>query len=302
MSRVLGRPGTGAALTAARAATLGALHGPLELLPVSSSAHLILLPRMLGWPYDGLPAAQRKAFEVAVHLGTAAGLGLALRREVAVGLRDVGLRRTGEALLALGPPVAVGAALGAIIEERASSPRSVAVTQVLAGLALAAADRAPTVRRRLEPRDHLAAGLAQAAALVPGVSRGGAVLTAGRARRLSRSAAARLARESGGPVIVAAACREVARLARGGVPGDLAAAFAAGAAASFVSAAACAPLAYALDGLPSWRSFGVYRVAFGLFALWRLGSADGAAPAEAPPQVGTEALAAAPAPWGSMGR
>ncbi|MGI8596564.1 MAG: undecaprenyl-diphosphate phosphatase, partial [Thermoleophilaceae bacterium] len=135
-----------------------------------------------------------------------------------------------------------------------------------------------------------------------GVSRGGAVLTAGRLRHLSRPAAGRLARESAAPVIVAAACREVARLARAGVPGSLATTLAAGTAASFVSAAACAPLAYALDGLPSWRSFGVYRVAFGLFALWRLGSADGAAPAEAPPQVGTEALAAAPAPWGSMGR
>lgn len=281
---------------------LGVLHGPLELLPVSSSAHLILLPRMLGWPYDRLSGAQRKAFEVVVHLGTAAGLGLALRREVAVGLRGVGLRRAGEALLALGPPVAVGAALGTTIEDHVSSPRAVAAAQVAAGLALVAADGAPALRRRLTPRDHLAAGLAQAVALVPGVSRGGAVLTAGRVRQLSRPAAGRLAREAAGPVIVAATCREIARLGRGGVPGDLATAFAAGAVASFVSAAACAPLAYALDRLSSWRAFGVYRVAFGLLALWRLGSAAAAAPAGASPGVGAEALGAAPAPSGSMGR
>lgn len=133
---------------------------------------------------------------------------------------------------------------------------------------------------------------------MPGVSRGGAVLTAGRVRQLSRPAAGRLARESAGPVIVAATCREIARLGRGGVPGDLATAFAAGAVASFVSAAACAPLAYALDRLSSWRAFGVYRVAFGLLALWRLRPGAGGAP----PRAGAEALAAAPAAWGSMER
>ena len=269
---------------------------------MSSSAHLILLPRMLGWPYDQLPAGQRKAFAVAVHLGTAAGLGLALRRQVAAGLRGVDLRGAGEALLALGPPVVVGAALGGAIEDRGSSPRAVAAMQVVAGLALVAADGAPARRRALTPGDHLAAGLAQAAALVPGVSRGGAVLTAGRLRHLSRPAAGRLARESAAPVIVAAACREVARLARAGVPGSLATTLAAGTAASLVSAAAAAPLAFALDRLPSWRAFGVYRVAFGLLALWRLRDAGGAAPPGASRHAGTAVVDAAPAASGSMGR
>ena len=73
------------------AVALGLLHGPAELLPISSSAHVALVPWLLGWPYDDLDADQRKAFEVALHAGTVAALLLGLRAEVAAELRALDL-------------------------------------------------------------------------------------------------------------------------------------------------------------------------------------------------------------------
>src|SRR5437879_2760274 len=71
------------ALTVRQAALLGALHGPAELLPISSSAHVALVPWLAGWRYGELDAPTRKTFEVALHAGTAAALLIALRAEVA---------------------------------------------------------------------------------------------------------------------------------------------------------------------------------------------------------------------------
>src|SRR5919204_3668666 len=65
------------------AIALGAIQGPTELLPVSSSGHLTLVPAMLGWRYRELDPEIRKSFEVALHAGGAAALLIGLRREVA---------------------------------------------------------------------------------------------------------------------------------------------------------------------------------------------------------------------------
>ena len=69
-----------AALPLPHALALGALHGPAELLPVSSSAHTELVPWLLGWPYATLDGELRKAFEVALHAGTLGGLLVLVRR------------------------------------------------------------------------------------------------------------------------------------------------------------------------------------------------------------------------------
>ena len=69
-------------LRTSEAVALGALHGPAELLPISSSAHTELVPWLLGWEYAELDPELRKAFEVAVHAGTAAALLIVLREEV----------------------------------------------------------------------------------------------------------------------------------------------------------------------------------------------------------------------------
>ncbi|MBA3264386.1 MAG: undecaprenyl-diphosphate phosphatase [Thermoleophilaceae bacterium] len=89
---------------------LGLLQGPAELLPVSSSGHLALVPRLLGWDYPDLPAEARKTFEVAVHAGSAPAIALALRG---------GLGRNSHLLaLTLLPPAAAGLLFEQPIERR----------------------------------------------------------------------------------------------------------------------------------------------------------------------------------------
>jgi undecaprenyl-diphosphatase len=158
---------------------LGAVQGPAELLPVSSSGHVALLPHLLELRYRELPADARKTFEVALHAGSAPALALALRGER---WRDLHLLA-----LTLLPPAVVGLALERPVEERLGGPRSVAAAQALAGAALLAADLRPEQRASPDALDHVAVGIGQAVALVPGVSRYGAAITATRARAGSRA-------------------------------------------------------------------------------------------------------------------
>ena len=233
---------------------LGLLQGPAELLPVSSSGHLALVPRLAGWDYADLPADARKTFEVALHGGSAPALALALRGEA---LGDWRL------LLTLLPPAAAGLAFERPIERRLGGLRSVAIAQVVAGTALLVSDLQP--QRRAEPNalDHLAVGVAQAAALIPGVSRSGAALTAARWRGLSRPAALSLSLRAALPVTVGAGALKGARAARDGVPNELRAPAAVGAAAACASALAALPLARGTR----WRALAAYRIALGSAAL-----------------------------------
>ncbi len=77
------------------ALALGLLHGPAELLPISSSAHVVLVPWLLDWPYAELDDDLRKAFEVALHAGTVAALLIGLRDEVGDALRALDARGVG---------------------------------------------------------------------------------------------------------------------------------------------------------------------------------------------------------------
>src|SRR5450432_4573999 len=81
-----------AELTIGQAIALGALHGPAELLPISSSGHVALIPWLLGWDYDRLDGELRKSFEVALHAGTAAALLITQRIEVRDAARRMNLR------------------------------------------------------------------------------------------------------------------------------------------------------------------------------------------------------------------
>lgn len=239
---------------------MGLLQGPAELLPVSSSGHLALVPRLLGWNYSELPPDARKTFEVALHAGSAPALALALRGEIG---RD-------PRLLALTflPPALIGLAFERPIERRLGGVRSVAVAQIVAGAALLAADLRP--ERRSEPTalDALAVGVAQAAALVPGVSRSGAALTAARLRGLSRPAAATLSLRAALPVTVGAGVLKGVRAGRAGVPDELRGPAAVGALGACASAVAALPLARSTR----WRPVALYRIALGATALiagWR---------------------------------
>jgi undecaprenyl-diphosphatase len=117
--------------------------------------------------------------------------------------------------------------------------------------------------------------VAQACALVPGVSRNGATLTAARLLRFDRFAANRLSRHAALPIILAAAGLKGWRLWRRGLPRGLAVPFACGAAASFASTLASSRLVGRVDRARSYAPFAAYRVALGVVALIRLNGAHG---------------------------
>jgi undecaprenyl-diphosphatase len=178
---------------------------------VSSSGHAAALPWLLGWEVAGWDGARRKELEVALHAGTAAALLLILRP-----------RRLRPALLAaaVAPPALAGLALERRIEERLGTPAALAAGLLAGAAALALADRAPAWRDAddADVRDGLWLGLAQASALVPGVSRNGATLAAARARGFTRADASRLSWEVALPVLVGASGLKAWRLGTATVP------------------------------------------------------------------------------------
>jgi undecaprenyl-diphosphatase len=210
---------------------------------------------------------------VALHAGTAAALLIALRHEVAEAVRELDAARLGRHALTFLPPGLAALALERPIERRLGSPRGAARAQVVAGLALAAADRSPAERPHDDAgsADALAIGLAQACALAPGVSRNGATLTAARLLRFERGAANRLSRHAALPIILAAAGLKGYRLWRRGLPSELAGPFAVGAGAAFGSTLAASRLVGLVDGARSYAPFAAYRVLLGSVALARFG-------------------------------
>ena len=230
------------------------------------------MPQLLGWSYAGLDDELRKSFEVALHFGTAAALLIALRREVAEVAHDLSARRVVRHVLEIVPPAVAAKLWERPIEQRCGTARGIALAQVAGGAALALADRRPALRVHGDAgaADALAIGFGQAAALVPGVSRNGATLTAARLRRFERRSANRLSRHAALPIIVAATGLKGARLAQRGLPADLRAPFAVGALAAFGSTLLSAPLVRVIDDAPSYAPFAGYRVALGAAALLRL--------------------------------
>ena len=265
-----------------QAVALGLLQGPTELLPVSSSAHTALLPWLAGWSYIELDAELRKAFEVALHSGSALALAIDMRRELAGAMLPLDRRRLALIALSLAPPAIAGYAWREPIERRLGGPRSIAGALLAGAVAMALADgRRTPATRRLEDanaRDGLALGLAQAMALIPGVSRGGATLTAARARGFSRRDAQTLSWRAALPVILAASAHGWQRLARRGVPADARRALAVGGGAAFLSTLASVRLLRRAPGGWSLLPCSVYRCMLALVVMRRLrraGNSDG---------------------------
>jgi undecaprenyl-diphosphatase len=244
------------------ALVLGLLHGPTELLPVSSSAHTVLVPQLLGWR-SNLDPEEAKTFAIALHYGAALGLILTLHREL-----FEGLRRPVVLAFSLTPPTVVGFALERPIERRLSAARPIAASLLAGGIAMALADLRGAHERRVQDAtaaDGLALGIAQALALVPGVSRNGATLTAARARGLCRADAQTLSWQVALPPILGATLLKGRRLLTDGVPPGLGRPLAAGAAAAFASTLACSPLLSPARRARSLLPFSLYRA--GLAAL-----------------------------------
>jgi undecaprenyl-diphosphatase len=193
-----------------QAALVGLLQGLTEFIPVSSSAHLELAPWIAGWEADGLIGSL--AFDVFLHLGTLVALLVYFARDwaryIGAWLASVRERRIGDdpdrriawlLVLATIPAALIGFGLEGIIEDAFhgdddGARLAIAGFLVVGATALWLADRLGSHRREmtdLTTGSALAIGLSQALALLPGISRSGATITAGLALGLSREAAAR---------------------------------------------------------------------------------------------------------------
>lgn len=213
-------------LTNWQAAVLGTLQGLGEFLPISSSAHLSLAPWAFGWNTPGL------AFDVSLHLGTLVALlayfwaeWIALARSA---LNVVTTRRvetiSEKRVIFIVVATIPAAVLGLLFEDLAETvfraPALTATTLIIFGALLWWADRvAPATRPLTEMtwRQALVIGFAQAVALVPGVSRSGATITAARFLSFDRQSAAVFSFLMSMPVIAAAAVLKVPKLLANGV-------------------------------------------------------------------------------------
>jgi undecaprenyl-diphosphatase len=284
------------------AVALGLVQGPAELLPVSSSAHIALIPLLLGWPQAELDGELRNHFEVALHGGAAVALSIARRRELAGAVRKLDGPGLATVALALAPPALVGYLLERRLERRPSTPAALAAGLALGGLAMALADSraagrrpapcSPAARRTAArppltarppaadcppaaarpladagPCDGLALGVAQSLALLPGVSRNGATLTVARLRGFAREDAQALSWRTGLPVILGATLLKGRAAVAGDVPADVRPALVAGAVAAFLSTLACSPLVAPGRRGRALAPFSLYRVALALLAL-----------------------------------
>jgi undecaprenyl-diphosphatase len=190
----------GPRLPVRQAVLLGLVHGPAELAPISSSAHTTLLAWQRRWRYGELDPAARKRFEVALHAGTALAL-------LIVPGRGLGTGKLGVVLLACVPPALAGRLLQGPIERRFGTPPTIAAGLLGGSVVMVIADLAGgRTRGRSEAgaADGIALGLAQAIALIPGVSRSGVTRAAARWRGFSPIEADALSSAVGMPITLGA--------------------------------------------------------------------------------------------------
>ena len=268
-----------------RAVFLGALQGATEFLPVSSSGHLIIVPELLGWPPASL------TFDVAVHWATALAVILYFRTDWARMIagswraaRQRTLRGNDDArllaLLMLGtvPAVMAGALLQDALENAiAFDPHNLArlasLLLLVTGGMLALSDRVGSRERAaadLRWPGALTIGLAQAVAILPGISRSGATIAAGLGVGLRRTEAARFSFLLATPVIIGAGTLQLSELAASGTSSEEVLLLAAGFfSALVVGYAAIAWLLSYLRRAPL-TIFVVYTWIVGVLALWLL--------------------------------
>jgi undecaprenyl-diphosphatase len=215
--------------TVVQAVVMGIVQGLTEFLPISSSGHLILVPALLGWDD---PFLESLTFSVMLHLGTLAALlgyfwrdwlrlvpaGLASLRERSIGA-DPDRRLAWILLASMLPAIAVGVVLNDVIEENVRQPGLVAILLVVGAGILWAADRWGRTDRRIADLTFpqaLGIGVAQAAALFPGISRAGISIAAGRLAGLDRTNAARFSFLMATPIIAGAGAWQTLKVVGGG--------------------------------------------------------------------------------------
>lgn len=208
---------------------LGIIQGITEFLPISSSAHLILAPRLVGWTDQGV------AFDLAVHVGTLLAVVLYFRRDVMslvvdgsaslIQRRFIGQGRLASYLVIGTIPAALGGLLLLdLIDNQLRSVEIIFVTTLVFGLLLGWSDwQRPRQGRDISTltwRDAALVGLAQAVALIPGTSRSGATMTAGLFLGLSRDASSRFSFLLAIPITALAAAAKLLEVAGSDVAVD----------------------------------------------------------------------------------
>jgi undecaprenyl-diphosphatase len=252
------------------------VQGITEFLPISSSGHLILLPSFTGQEDQGL------VIDVAVHVGTLGAVVLYFWRDVSLGLSGIPRMLTGRIdtpgsklafLLAVATvPVILGGFLLVMLDltEALRSVTLIGWTMLLFGIVLYWADQKGAQDKKAEDwtlRDSIVFGLMQALALIPGTSRSGITITAGRMLGYDRESSARIAMLMSIPTIVASGVilgAEVIGTA------DVEAARNGAIAATMAFVAAFAALAFMMRLLRSvsFTPYVIYRVVFGAVLIW----------------------------------
>jgi undecaprenyl-diphosphatase len=263
------------------AIVLGLVQGLSEFLPISSSGHLLLVPWLFDWN-DFDSESTEKAFDVALHIGTLIAAIAYFRRDLVVyvkagwrALYDRQARASIDGrvawllLLSTVPAAAVGAVFEDQIDEGLGTPTIIAISLILGGLLLYAADRA-TGWRKVEDfraRDALVVGAAQALALNPGTSRSGITMTAGRFLGFDRDAAARISFLMMIPVTGGAVAFKGVGLASDGIPEGLAVPMLVGIITSGIAGWIAVWGTLRLVRTRSFTPFVIYRVALGVAVL-----------------------------------
>jgi undecaprenyl-diphosphatase len=265
-------------LSVFQAAVLGLTQGVSEFLPISSSGHLILVPWAAGWKGVYCAKEGNKFFDVALHMGTFVGAAFYLRRDLWALLRAFfasvrarAVRSPRERLawllvLSAVPGAVAGALFEEVIAKHLGQPWQIAVFLAVFGVLLWAVDRRArqvTGYEDLHGKEVGAMAVAQAAALMPGVSRSGITITAARALGVSRDAAARFSFLMSLPIILGAGVYSALSLGSAGGLAGQETQFAVGILASAVSGG------FAVFGVLSF----LRRHSFGAFAAYRVAAA-----------------------------
>lgn len=272
-----------------QAALLGVVQGVTEFLPVSSSAHLILARMFFGFDADKLGLT----FDIACHVGTLVAVLIYFRAEVGgmlaalpdlfsparAGAASDASDRAGENarliwLLAVGtiPAVVVGLLFSKIIEEDLRTPGVAATMLTIGAIGFFVADRVGAnarTDRSLTMAEAFWIGCAQAAALVPGVSRSGITITVALVLGLRRHDAARFIFLLGIPAILGAAASEAPKAFRGGLTAEMGTLFAIGIVSSAIVGYVAVKYFIRYLANHSLAAFAWYRLALALsVAVW----------------------------------
>ncbi len=263
-----------------QAIVLGIIQGLTEFLPISSSAHLIVIPKLLGWPDQGL------AFDIALHVGTLIAVVFYFFRDwiqiigQGFGMRiggDSGLQRN-RMLLWLLVVATIPAGLAGLLFQKKiegvvrENLYVIGSMAIVIGLVMWWAERVGRKQKDLghvSPADAISIGVAQALALIPGVSRSGITMSAGLIRNLDREAAARFSFLLLTPTVGGIAVKKFYDLMKheGGIPHDMQTAMLVGMLVSAITGGFVIKFLLEFLRRRTFAVFIAYRIVFGIIVI-----------------------------------